>query len=180
MKRKLLPVAWFLAAAWLLGCRPERMQTTPVNPHTLAFAQAGVSLVVGEEWQFRNVETVRSAFPPTLVSRLGTIRVVLLPPDRSDPAMVADALRADFDTNPRAAKHSFRKQPFTNDNGIWGLRVSYLEREDAKGDEPVVENSHYLVKNRAGRCVAINYVAYAEGAAATSVQEMLRTSLKLQ
>jgi hypothetical protein len=146
----------------------------------MAFTQAGVSLVVGEEWQCQNVNSERGLYPPTLVSQAGTIRVVLLPPDRSDPAIVADGLRAAFDRNPRAAKHSFRKQQFVSDKGAQGLCVSYLQQGSANGGEATMENSHYLVKNRAGRCVVINYVASADGADTSTIQRMLRTSLSLQ
>src|ERR1039458_9084621 len=129
LKWKPLPVVPLVLAVLFLGCRPERMQTTPINPRTMAFTQAGVSLVVGEEWQCQNVNSERGLYPPTLVSQAGTIRVVLLPPDRSDPAIVADGLRAAFDRNPRAAKHSFRKQQFASDKGAQGLCVSYRSEE---------------------------------------------------
>ena len=175
-----LPIASLGLAALFLGCRPERMQTRPINPRTMAFAQAGVSLVVGEEWQCNNVTSERSLYPPTLVSQAGRIRVLLLPPDRSDPAIVADGLRADFDLNPRVAKHSFRKQQFANDNGVRGLCVSYLQSAEANGGEIAVENSHYLVKNRAGRCVVINYLASTDGVDTSGIHRMLRTSLSLQ
>jgi hypothetical protein len=95
---------------------------------------------VGEEWQCHNADSGRGLYPPTLVSQAGSIRVVLLPPDRSDPAIVADGLRAAFDLNPRVAKHSFRTQQFASDNGVRGLCVSYLQQSD--GGEPIVENSH--------------------------------------
>jgi hypothetical protein len=180
MKWKPLPVASLVLAVLFLGCRPERMQTTPINPRTMAFAQAGVSLVVGEEWQCQNVTSERSLYPPTLVSQAGRIRVLLLPPDRTDPAIVADGLRADFDLNPRVAKHSFRRQQFASDNGVRGLCVSYLQSAKANGSETTVENSHYLVKNRAGRCVVINYLASADGADTSAIHRMLRTSLSLQ
>src|ERR1035441_4451083 len=121
-------VVSLLLSVLVLGCRPERMQTKPINPRTMAFTQAGVSLVVGEEWHCQNVNSERGLYPPTLVSQAGTIRVVLLPPDRSDPAIVADGLRAAFDLNPRAAKHSFRKQQFASDKGVQGLCVSYLQQ----------------------------------------------------
>ena len=173
-------VVSLLLSVLVLGCRPERMQTTAINPRTMAFTQAGVSLVVGEEWQCQNVNSERGLYPPTLVSQAGTIRVVLLPPDRSDPAIVADGLRAAFDRNPRAAKHSFRKQQFVSDKGAQGLCVSYLQQGSANGGEATMENSHYLVKNRAGRCVVINYVASADGADTSTIQRMLRTSLSLQ
>jgi hypothetical protein len=180
MKWKAFSIASLLLAALLLGCRPERLQTSSVNPRTMAFAQAGVSLVVGEEWQCQNVNSDRSLYPPTLVSQAGSIRVVLLPPDRSDPNTVADGLRAAFDLNPRAAKHSFRKQQFASDNGVQGICVSYLQQTTAKGSESTVENSHYLVKNRAGRCVVINYMASADGGDTSAIHRMLRTSLSLQ
>jgi hypothetical protein len=178
MKWNLLSITAVLPAALLLGCRPERIQTTSINPRTIAFAQAGVSLIVGEEWQCQNVNSDHGLYPPTLVSQAGKIRVVLLPPDQSDPASVADVLRAGFDLNPQVAKHSFRRQQFASDNGVQGLCVSYLQ-QGAKGAS-TVENSHYLVKNRAGRCVAINYLASAEDVDTSAVRRMLRTSLSLQ
>jgi hypothetical protein len=180
MKWNPLPLAPLALVVLLLGCRPERIQTNPINPRTMAFAQAGVSLVVGEEWQCQNVNSERSLYPPTLVSQAGRIRVLLLPPDRSDPAAVADGLRSDFELNPRVAKHSFRRQQFASDNGVRGLCVSYLQSVKASGGETTVENSHYLVKNRAGRCVVINYVASADGVDTSAIHRMLRTSLSLQ
>jgi len=180
MKRIAFPLASLLLAALLLGCRPERMESRVVNPRTMAFAQAGVSLVVGEEWQCQNVNSDRGLYPPTLVSPAGSIRVVLLPPDRADPDAVADGLRAAFDLNPRAAKHTFRKQQFASDKGVQGLCVSYLQQASGKGGDATMENSHYLVKNRAGRCVVINYVASADDADTGAIHRMLRTSLSLQ
>jgi len=169
-----------LLATPLLGCRPQRMPITSQNPHPLLFAQAGVSLVVGEEWQCRNVGSERGLYPPTLVSRAGTIRVLLLPPDRSDPAVVADCLRNEFDLDTRVAKHSFRKERFTSDQGVEGVCVSYRQRAQVGGDENVVENSHYLIRNRAGRCVVINYLAAADGVDSPAVHRMLQTSLAVQ
>jgi hypothetical protein len=180
MKWRPFPVASLLLAVLLLGCRPERMQSSSVNPRKMAFKQAGVSLVLGEEWQCQNVDSERGLYPPTLVSQAGNIRIVLLPPDRSDPEIVADSLRVAFDLNPRVAKHSFRKQQFASDDGVRGLCVSYLQRASAQGRECTMENSHYLVKNRAGRCVVINYMASADDVDTSPVHRMLRTSLSLQ
>ena len=46
------PLSFFpiLMALLLVGCRPERMQTKAINPRTMTFNQAGMTLVVGEEW----------------------------------------------------------------------------------------------------------------------------------
>ena len=178
-KFRVLALLSLSLAVSLVGCRPERLAKS-VAPHKMAFAEAGVSLVVGDEWQCRNVNSDRRLFPPTLVSDMGSIRVVLLPADRSNPDQVANGLRNDFDINPLVAKHSFRKQQFASYNGVRGLCVSYLEQSNSGGTSAVVETSHYLVKNRAGRCVVINYVASSDGVDTSAVHRMLRTSLALQ
>jgi hypothetical protein len=180
MKSRSFPIASFLLVVLLLGCRPERLKSKPANPRTMAFNQAGVSLVVGEEWQCQKADADHRLCPATLVSPAGSIRVLLLPPDRSDPAIVADGLRAAFDANPRVAKHSFRKQQFASEKGAQGLCVSYFQRANENGDDATVENSHYLVKNRAGRCVVINYVASADGIDSSAIHRMLRNSLTMQ
>lgn len=180
MNWKPLSFCSLFVAVLLVGCRPERMQTNTTNPRTMSFTQAGMTLVVGEEWECQNVDSERSLYPPTLVSQAGRIRVLLLPPDRSNPAIVADGLRTAFEANPLVAKHSFRKQEFASDKGAQGLCVSYLQRVNVKGAEATVENSHYLLKNRAGRCVIINYIASAEDVDSSAVHRMLRTGLSLQ
>jgi len=180
MNWKLWPLPSIMLVVLLTGCRPERLQNSPVNPRTMSFNQAGMALVVGEEWECQNVSSERSLYPPTLVSPAGKIRVLLLPPDRSNPAIVADGLRAAFEVNPLVARHSFRKGEFASDKGAQGLCVSYLQRTSVKGVEATVENSHYLLKNRAGRCVIINYIASAEDADTSAVHRMLRTGLSLQ
>ena len=164
----------------LLGCRPERIHTKASNPRQLAFAQAGVTLLVGEEWECRNVNFERGPYPPTLVSEAGSIRVMLLPSDRSDPDVVADGLRVAFDHNSRSAKHTFQRQQLASDNGVQGVCVSYRQCARESEGASAVENLHYLVKNRAGRCVVINYVASADGVDTSAIHRMFRTSLSLQ
>ncbi|MCX6923747.1 MAG: hypothetical protein NT154_11150 [Verrucomicrobia bacterium] len=164
----------------LFGCRAERMETVSANPRKITFTQAGVSIDVGEQWECQNLTLEHSLYPPTLVSRAGSIKIVLLPPDRTEPAVVADGLRASFDLDRRAAKHSFRRQQFANDKGVRGLCVSYREQAIEKGSESGVEHSHYLLKNRAGRCVVINYVSSADIADTSAIHRMVRSGLSLQ
>jgi hypothetical protein len=78
------------------------------------------------------------------------------------------------------AKHTFRKREFASDHGVRGLCISYLQRAKVNGAETTVENSHYLVRNRAGRCVVINYMASAENVDTSAIHRMLRTGLALQ
>ncbi len=178
MKAGLLASVSLLLTVFFVGCRPERFPKSG-KPHTMAFAQAGVSLTLGEEWQCQDASPDNRLFPPTLVSDVGTIRVLLLPADRPNPEQVADGLRADFDINPQVAKHSFRKQLFTNNNGVRGLCVSYLEQSNAAGRGLVLEHAHFLVQNKAGRCVVINFIASAEGLDTLALHRMLQTSLAL-
>ncbi len=163
----------------LLGCAREHEKTAVVNPQTMKFSQAGVSLMVGEEWQASNVTEVHNMKPPTLVSQAGVIRVILLPPDRAEPEIVADGLRADFESNPKASKHSFRRQKFVSETGVQGLCISYLQFVGKEDQLSEVQNLHCLVKNKAGRCVVINYLASGVGDSDT-VTRTIRNSLALQ
>jgi len=161
------------------GCAREKNRTKSVNPHTMAFTKAGVSLIVGDEWQCSNLEPEHALLPPTLISPAGRIRVMLLPPDRSDPAAVADALRASFEGNPQAARHSFRRQEMVGTNGLRMICISYLQQSDLDGQLKELQRREYLVKNRSGRCVAINYSAE-PGSDADSVHWMIQRTLALQ
>jgi hypothetical protein len=165
--------------AGMLGCAREHEKVKAPNPHTTGFAQAGVSLVLDDAWHADNLATPHSLQPPTLVSEAGVIRVILLPADRTDPEAVADSLRASFDANPKAGKHTFRRQQFVSKSGVQGICVSYLELPERNGRVSEVQNHHYLVKNKAARCVAINYLAPANVEADT-VSRTIRTTLALQ
>jgi hypothetical protein len=170
-----------LAACLLAGCAREHSVTKSPNASTVSFSQAGISLVLGTEWEASNLNSKHSLQPPTLVSQAGTIRVILLPPDRSEPEIVADGLRASFEANPVAAKHSFRRQRFTTDSGASGVCVSYTEQQEKQGELAEIQNRHYLLKNRANRCVAIQYQVAANAAAdSENVARTIRSTLAVR
>jgi hypothetical protein len=178
---ELLRVTLLMSAVVIaVGCRPERMLSSAGNPRSVSFTQAGVSLVLGKEWQPQGGVPDQGLYPKTLVSHEGSIRVVLLPPDRSDPEVVADWLRAAFELNPRSAKHSFRKKQFANQQGIHGLCITYLLQTGTIGSGLALENSHYLLMSRAGRCVAVKYVGAQEVDDSSEVHRMLLAGLSLQ
>jgi len=179
MKAKFVGIVFAGLLLGLLGCAREREQVKVANPRTLGFSQAGVSLVLGEEWQLENLSPPHSLKPPTLVSPAGVIRVILLPPDRAEPESVADGLRAAFDGDPKVSKHSFRRQKFVSEKGLSGICISYLQLGEKDGQPSEVQNRHYLVKNRAARCVVINYLASA-GADSDAVNRSIRNTLALQ
>jgi hypothetical protein len=92
--------------------------------------------------------------------------------------VVADALRGSFDANPLAAKHSFRRQELTGTNGLRIICISYLQRSGVSGQLKELQSRDYLVKNRTGRCVAINYLAE-PGKDADAVHWMIQKTLAL-
>jgi hypothetical protein len=165
--------------AGILGCAREHAKVKASNPRTTGFAQAGVSLVLGDEWQANDPATSQGLQPPTLVSQAGVIRVILLPADRTDPEAVANGLRASFDANPKAGKHSFRRQKFVSKSGVDGICVSYRELPEQEGWANEVHNHHFLVRNKAARCVVINYLAPADGED-DPVSRTIRTTLALE
>ena len=179
MRTNLVSLVSIGLLAGILGCAREHEKVKAPNPHTTGFAQAGVSLVLGDEWQANDLAVGHSLKPPTVVSDAGVIRVILLPADRNDPEAVADGLRASFDANPKAGKHSFRRQKFVSKSGVQGICVSYLELAERNGRVSEAQNNHYLVRNNAARCVVINYLAAADGDADT-VNRTIRTTLALQ
>lgn len=178
MKTNLVRVLSLGLAIAMFGCARQHEKTRVESSHKTGFSQAGVSLVLGQEWQ-SNAAAPPGLRPPTLTSDAGIIRVVLLPQDRANPELVADGLRQAFENNPKAAKHSFRRQLFTSATGVQGICISYLEINDQNGRMTEVQNSHFLVRNRASRCVAINYLASA-GADSTAVSRTIRSTLALQ
>jgi hypothetical protein len=167
-------------AVLLLGCRHGRVETKATNLHTMAFEHAGMRLALGGGWDCQKADGDGGLYPATLVGPTGSIRVVVLPQDRSDPAAVAEGLSRSSRANPLVARHSLQRRRFITDKGVQGLCISYLQYADREGPQTGVENSHYLFKNRAGRCVVIKYVASAWNADSTGVHRMLQTGLSLQ
>ena len=163
----------------LAGCARERNQMKSDTPRTLIFSRAGVSLAVGDEWQYSNLDSSHTLRPPTLVSQAGTLCILLLPPDRSEPRMVAEGLHTLVVNDRQAARHSFSRQELFGTSGLRIIYVSYAQQAERDGRPVEFQNRHYLLKNRDGRCVAIKYLARA-GGDADSVHRMILGSLALQ
>jgi len=160
------------------GCNGDRNPPQSKTSHTLTFADAGVSLVVGEGWQYDPLNAPHTLRPPTLQSPAGTIRVILLPRDLADLNSVADGLRKAFEQDRRSLKHSFRRQELRGVNGLRIISVSYDQNTEKGGRAVEMENHHFLVTNRDGRCVAINCLAEA-GTDAASLGRMVTGGLSV-
>jgi hypothetical protein len=182
MKLARLVVALIAIAAVLVACERKAADATPSSPTVITFEDSGVSLIPGGEWKQIGRGDFSGAAPPgvclpTLVGKAGLIQVLLLPPDRSDPQTAASGFRAAFDANPKSIKDSFRQESITVSSGA---QVVYLAfGRQMEGNAPEGRSHNYIVKNRAGRGVAINYVGNAQ-TDSEAVHQMIRETLKIE
>ena len=183
MKRTILIIASVAIAAVLVGCGRQAPDTSPPSTRAVIFEGAGVSLVPGDEWKQIGRGSFTGAAPagvclPTLVGKAGLIQVLLLTPDRSDPLTAVAGLRTVFDANPKAIKDSFKQESIALQSGVQVIYVTYSHQpEKAGGSESRSHN--YIVKNREGRGVTINYITMASSDS-EAVHQMIRETLKLE
>lgn len=169
-----------LAVAWcFVVWTPLSIRARARPSHPITFSTAGVSLALESGWERKDLPSEHSACPPMLVNQADTIRVVLLPPDLSDPQSAAAGLRTSFAANPKGVKDSFRQEAFVTEGGLDGLHVSFRQQPEKADRGCETESHHYIVRNQRGHCVAVHYLAAAPQHA-VAVDQMIRAGLSLQ
>ena len=170
----------FVGTATLpVACKRESKSSTEQRSGPVVFADAGVALDVGDGWKRIDSNPGPPVCPPALVGEAGVIRAMLFARDRSDLQKAASSVRAMFDSNSEAVRDSFRQEEFAAESGLPVLHVSYVQRSQ-KSEQTVEMHSHtYIVANRAGRCVSINYLAPATRDS-DAVHQLIRKTLRLQ
>lgn len=179
MKPTLLVIALFALAVTLVACKRKSAEVAPTQSDFVAFAGSGLTLVPGDGWKRIEISAGLGQCPPTLVGTSGLIQVLILPPERSDPQVAVTGFRAAFDANPKAVKDSFRQEQFISESGLQGLRLSYSQQSEKDGQVTESRSYNYIVRNREGRGVGVNYIAIAKGDS-DAVHQMIRQTLKLQ
>lgn len=182
---KLVILITTLAALATIGvaCKRQEADTTTPSAGAVVFEGSGVSLIPGDDWKQIGRSSFAGAAPPgvclpTLAGKAGLIQVLLLPTDRSDPQTAATGLRTGFDANPKAIKDSFKQESITVQSGAQVIYVTYSQSPEKEGGSE--SRSHnYIVKNREGRGVAINYITMARTDSDTA-HKMIRQTLRLQ
>jgi len=164
---------------FLIGCGRKDASFTEQDPGIVTFADAGVSVEVGNGWQRIDASPSPAVCSPTLVGKPGMLRAMLFPPDRSDIAKASSAIRFAFDGNAEAVKDSFRQEPFSTESGVRGVQLSYAQRTEKDGRVTEMHSHNYVLTNHAGRCVSISYISTAANDSDT-VQQLIRKSLKLK
>jgi len=171
--------ALIVVAMLFVACKRENKSFTEQSSGIVVFADAGVSLEVGDGWKRIDVTPGPPICPPTLVGKPGMVRAMLFAPDRSDLQKAANGLRATFDANSEAVKDSFRQEDFATEGGLHGLHVSYTQRAQKDGHVTEMHNHNYIITNRDGRCISISYLATAESDS-DAVHQMVHKSLRLK
>ena len=184
MKRAIL-ISTLVAFAVVVGaCKQESTEVIERREAKVVFQGAGVSLLVSNDWM--QVGSGNSSGPapagiclPTLAGNAGLIQVLLLPQERSDLQAAVTALLASLDSNPDAIKSSFRQERITVQSGAEVVYATYGMRSDRNPDGAVSRNHSYIVRNKAGRAVAINYIATARSES-EAAHQMIRQTLRVE
>jgi hypothetical protein len=182
VKLTILIVALVALGVVVVACKKQAGETTASGACVVAFEGAGVSLVPGVDWKQLGRGSFAGAAPPgvclpTLAGKSGLVQVLLLPPDRSEPQTAAAGVRAAFDANLRSIKDSYRQESITVQSGAQVIYVSYSQQPE--GATPEGRSHNYILKNRAGRGVAINYITNARTDSEV-VHQMIRETLRVE
>ena len=182
MKLTILIATLVAHALVVVACKKKASDTTAPTPGVVVFEGAGVSLVPCDGWKQIGRGSFAGAAPPgvclpTLAGKGGLIQVLLLPPDRSEPQTAAVGVRAAFDANPKSVKDSFRQESITVESGAQVIYISYSQQPE--GETPEGRSHNYIVKNREGRGVAINYITNAR-TDSDAVHKMIRQTLRVE
>src|SRR6266850_3554988 len=162
--RPILIIALVGVALIIVACKRQPGYAAPSSAGVLVFEGSAVSLVPGEDWKQIGKGSFAGAAPPgvclpTLAGKAGLIQVLLLPTDRSDPQTAAAGVHAAFNANPKSIKDSFRQESVTVKSGAQVVYVTYSQQPEA--GRPEGRSHNYIVKNREGRGVTINYITNA-------------------
>ncbi len=183
MKAAVLVIASIALAVIVVACNPNATDSPPPSAGAaVRFEGSGVSLVPGDQWKQIGENAFGGFAPPgvclpTLAGKAGLIQVLLLPPDRSDRQTAAAGVREAFEANPKSIKDSLRQEAITVSSGTEVIYLSYLQH--GEGDAPESRSHNYILKNRAGRGVAISYLANARTDSET-VHQMIRQTLRVE
>jgi hypothetical protein len=162
------------AAGLIILWLPMHIQARASRPRLATFTCEGISLSLKGRWVASEQSVANRMHPAKLTSPEGTIQGLLLPPDVTLPQRAAAGLQASFASRPEAIRKSTCREEFVTESGLTGVHISFSRVADTQQE---TTSHHYLVKNRLGRCVAIDYEPTTQ-ANAGEVDESIRKSLR--
>ncbi|MBN9694087.1 MAG: hypothetical protein J0M24_27925 [Verrucomicrobia bacterium] len=179
MKPTILIFVLIAVGVVIVACNRQSTEATPPSSGAVAFSGSGITLTPGDGWKRIEIAAGPGQCPPTLVGTGGMVQVLVLPPDRSDPQVAVKGLRAAFDANTKAVKDSFKQEQFTTESGLQGIRASYSQQSEEDGRVTESRSYNYIVRNRDGRGVGVNYIATAQSDS-DAIHQMIRKTLRLE
>ena len=175
MKSKAIVVAVVLLSSVALWAGYTKWERT----HLGVVSSGGLCFALGGGWQQDRNTPESGLYPARFVSQSGVVRVILLPPELGDLQTAAAGLLQTFHVDPRSVRDSFVREPFIAESGLSGIHVSFRRLAEEKGRLVETECHDYLVRNHAGRFVAVNYQASAHGDTVT-MDRTIRNTLRFQ
>jgi len=148
-----------------LKAADESDANAPALPQgTVIFDKAEILLVPGEEWDL-------------IKTSISMIRVFTTE-EKSEVETAISILKTQVESNPNTIKNSFKLTEFNSVFGVHGTQVSYdyLVKRFLTGKK--FRAQVYLFQNSKKRCVAINFITFADKDSAR-IQEMIRDTLQL-
>ncbi len=128
----------------------------------VSFADSGVALVPGADWQETEAPSVRQVVLKGQGPFEGSVIKVYAPADVADAQSGVALLRAKATTRPEVSQDSFKQEDFVAASGVRGIHFSY---ESSAPDHRVASKArahNYLFQNKEGRCVVIFYITFAD------------------
>jgi len=145
----------------------------------VSFADSGVALVPGADWQQTEPPIVRQVVcPPVLKGQGpfdGAIIKVYVPADVADAQSGVVLLRSKAASRPEVSQDSLKQEDFTSDSGIRGIHFSYESSDPEHRMTSKVRAHNYLFQNKQGNCVVVFYITFADRDSDTVHQMILKT-----
>lgn len=141
----------------------------------VSFADSGVALVPGADWQETESPSVRQVVLKGQGPFEGNVIKVYAPADVADAQSGVALLRAKAAARPEVSQDSFKQEDFASDSGVRGIHFSYESSDPEHRMASKVRAHNYLFQNKNGRCVVIFYITFADKDPDTVHQMILKT-----
>jgi hypothetical protein len=141
----------------------------------VSFADSGVALVPGTDWQEMEAPSVRQVFLKGQGPFEGSVIKVYVPADGVDAQSGVALLRVKAAIRPEVVQDSFKQEDFVAASGVRGIHFSYESSDPGHRVERKTRAHNYLFQNKEGRCVVIFYITFADKNPDTVHQMILKT-----
>jgi len=134
----------------------ESTHDSSVGPDgRVTFKPASLSIQLGNDWTSLGDAETLPMCSPRLLGDSGLIQAKLLPDKSTNLSQAVDDLQAYCATMNGTVADSFKRESFASQSGLTGIHLSFTSRFPDKS----VANHMFVVPNRSGRFVEIEYMS---------------------